>query len=73
MAGSVQGVVVQMTVQTFFPRSAGCFAASRSVSAAARGKRTSIQGLTWFSSYSTSASARAVRQEMHQCTDFLAL
>ena len=30
-------------------------------------------GLTWFSSYSTSASASAVRHEMHQCTDFLAL
>ena len=39
----------------------------------ASGNRTSIDGLTWFSSYSTSASASAVRHEMHQWTDFLAL
>jgi hypothetical protein len=32
-----------------------------------------MEGLMWFSSYSTSASARAVRQEMHQWTDFFAL
>ena len=43
------------------------------LSLGASAKRTSICGLSWFSSYSTSASASAVRHEMHQWTDFLAL
>jgi hypothetical protein len=73
LAGSVQGVVVQITANRFFPRSDGWRSSSLACSAAARGKRTSMDGLTWASSYSTSASARAVLQEMHQYTDFLAL
>ena len=46
--------------------------ARASSSAPARTARRS-DGLSWCSSYSTSASASAVRHEMHQCTDFLAL
>ena len=73
MAGSVQGVVVQMTAATLRPARAGKRLARRSRSFSASGKRTSIEGLTWCSSYSTSASASAVRHEMHQWTDFFAL
>ena len=36
------------------------------------GNSTKIDGDVWFS-YSTSASASAVRQWMHQCTGFLPL
>ena len=60
-AGSVQGVVVQMMVETFFPASAGSIVAGRSASA----YFTQTLGLVWFS-YSTSASARAVLSWMHQ-------
>ena len=61
----VQGVVVQISPQTFLPASAGSIAAGSVVSA----KRTQIDGLEWFS-YSTSASASAVRSWMHQLTGF---
>ena len=72
-AGSVQGVVVQMTAETRLPASSACFARSAAYWSSFSAKRTSIDGLVWFSSYSTSASASAVRHEMHQWTDFLAL
>ena len=62
-----------MTAETRFPASDGCFAASEARASGASGKRTSTCGETWCSSYSTSASASAVRHEMHQWTDFFAL
>ena len=73
MPGSVHGVVVQITALTRVPRSAGTFASSAACASAEAGKRTSMDGLSWLSSYSISASASAVRSVMHQCTDFLAL
>ena len=59
----VHGVVVQISPQTFLPARAGSIAAESVVNA----KRTQIDGLEWFS-YSTSASASAVRSWMHQLT-----
>ena len=60
LAGMVQGVVVQIRIETGRPayslRDGG---SSRS------GNFTVMDGDVW-SWYSTSASARAVRQEMHQ-------
>ena len=63
LAGMVHGVVVQMSPYTSRPASAGSSCAASEV----RAKRTQIDGLEWFS-YSTSASASAVRSFMHQCT-----
>ena len=60
-AGSVQGVVVQMMVETFFPASAESIFAASSSSA----YFTQTVELVWFS-YSTSASASAVSSCMHQ-------
>ena len=59
----VQGVVVQITAK------AGRSGRPAAIDSQPRmmGKRTRIDG-DFFSSYSTSASASAVRQEMHQCT-----
>src|SRR6266568_4232383 len=57
----VQGVVVQMMVETFFPSSAVSILAGSSISA----YFTHTVGLVWFS-YSTSASAKAVSSYMHQ-------
>ncbi len=65
LAGMVHGVVVQIRPYTVRPASAGSIAAGSDCNA----KRTQIDGLAWFS-YSTSASASAVRQWMHQCTGF---
>ena len=65
LAGIVHGVVVQIRPYTLRPASAGSIAAGSDVSA----KRTQIDGLVWFS-YSTSASASAVRSFMHQLTGF---
>ncbi len=55
LAGSVHGVVVQMTKETFLPLSFG----TRSATSGPAGKATYTDGLAW-SSYSTSASASAV-------------
>ena len=63
-AGSVQGVVVQITVKTFFPGERRIEPAGSSASA----YFTQTVGLVWFS-YSTSASARAVLSKMHQYTE----
>jgi hypothetical protein len=73
LAGSVQGVVVQMTADTWRPWRAECVLASVSRSASHRASLTSMDGLVCFSSYSISASASAVRSDMHQWTDFFAL
>ncbi len=59
LAGSVHGVVVQITSRAARPRSFG------SGSGAVRSKATWIDGEVC-SSYSTSASASAVRSVMHQ-------
>src|SRR5436189_6477156 len=64
-AGIVQGVVVQISPYTRLRVSAESIAAGSEV----RTKRTQIDGLVWFS-YSTSASASAVRSLMHQLTGF---
>src|SRR4030095_6867254 len=61
-AGSVQGVVVQMTILTLrLARPGSTFTAS------GNGNFTYTDGLVW-SSYSTSASARAVWSKIHQWT-----
>ena len=65
LAGMVQGVVVQMRLKQRFPASDSSILPGSDV----RAKRTQIDGLVWFS-YSTSASASAVRQLMHQFTGF---
>ena len=69
LAGSVQGVVVQMTAKV---RSGGSPAGNRSSCPGARAKATWTVGevCSW---YSTSASASAVLQWMHHCTDFMPL
>ena len=61
LAGMVHGVVVHITMETLFPLSSG---ASR-VRSDIMGNLTNMEG-ELCSSYSTSASARAVLQEMHQ-------
>ena len=68
LAGSVHGVVVQMTAQASSGKPAGSLPPWPGASAKA----------TWTvgevcSAYSTSASARAVSQWMHHCTDFIPL
>ncbi len=71
--GIVHGVVVQIRTERL-PRPASCgtrFPTSTAESAV-NGNSTKMDGDVWFS-YSTSASARAVRQWMHQCTGFLPL
>ena len=60
LAGMVQGVVVQIRTETGRP--AYSFKKGGS---SRRGNFTVIEGDVW-SWYSTSASARAVRQERHQ-------
>src|SRR5215813_9136022 len=61
LAGSVHGVVVQITSDAGAPPAAG--------SGATSGNLTYTDGVRW-SSYSTSAWASAVLQYMHQCTGF---
>ena len=68
----VQGVVVQMSTETGRPARAGAFSASAAADGPRIGNSTKIDGDRW-SSYSTSASARAVRQCRHQWTGFLPL
>ncbi len=63
LAGMVQGVVVQMRPKTRREARAGWSAPGSEANA----KRTQMEGLEWFS-YSTSASASAVRQCRHQFT-----
>ncbi len=65
--GRVQGVVVQMAAKVLAGSAMG--KTSRSLGSVS-GKRTNTECEVW-SAYSTSASARAVRQEQHQCTGFL--
>ncbi|OQC68702.1 MAG: hypothetical protein BWX47_01693 [candidate division Hyd24-12 bacterium ADurb.Bin004] len=60
LAGSVQGVVVQMTTSVPFGTPLACHSSGESCSNA-----TQIEG-DFFCEYSTSASARAVRQVLHQ-------
>src|SRR6185369_16005030 len=66
LAGIVQGVVVQMTTQSSFTARTGRSAETSSYSL----NITKIEGEVW-SAYSTSASARAVTHDEHQCTGFL--
>src|SRR6266436_3304131 len=61
----VQGVVVQISPHTRRP----CRFGSTFAALFASAKRTQMDGLEWFS-YSTSASASAVRSWMHQLTGF---
>ena len=71
--GIVHGVVVQIrTDRLSSPASAGTRVASSRAASGVNGNSTKIDGEVWFS-YSTSASASAVRQWMHQCTGFLPL
>jgi hypothetical protein len=65
-------VVVQIRTETFRPASAGTRADSSAALSGESWNSTKIDGDVW-SSYSTSASASAVRQWMHQCTGFLPL
>ena len=65
LAGIVHGVVVQISPHTRLPANAGSIEPGSLFSA----KRTQMEGLVWFS-YSTSASASAVRSWMHQLTGF---
>ena len=69
-AGIVHGVVVQISTEARFPAAAGKRAAKSAALSAASGNSTWIDGETC-DSYSTSASASAVRQWMHQWTGFL--
>src|SRR6266851_5846870 len=62
-AGNVQGVVVQIIAKTFFPLSTGSKPAGSSFNA----YFTHTAGVVSFS-YSTSASASAVRSCQHQYT-----
>ena len=65
-AGRVQGVVVQMMVETFFPARAAPISAGKTFAgSSSKPYFTHTVGLVWFS-YSTSASARAVSSCMHQ-------
>ena len=66
LAGSVHGVVVQMTIRTGSAIDAMSKRRARSAGSATA-KPTSIAGEV-LSSYSTSASASAEPQSTHQCT-----
>ena len=70
--GMVQGVVVQIKTDTGRPASAGTRVSASARLASLSGNSTVIDGDTC-GSYSTSASASAVRQCVHQCTGFLPL
>ena len=71
--GIVHGVVVQISTDRFSrPESSGTRSASTRAASGVNGNSTKMDGDVWLS-YSTSASASAVRQWMHQCTGFLPL
>ena len=66
----VHGVVVQISTPAARSARAGASARSAGSLPVESGNSTKIDGDRW-GSYSTSASASAVRHPMHQCTGFL--
>ena len=68
--GMVQGVVVQMRTDADRAARSGASARHASALSAPSGNSTKMDG-DRCGSYSTSASASAVRHLMHQCTGFL--
>ena len=71
LAGRVQGVVVQISALTSFDLTASCW--ERTFGNLTRGNLTKAAVTRWFSSYSSSASARAVFEDGDQWTGLFCL